>query len=109
LALAFEKFVSNEIYEQFLFEEKDWIEDYCTFRALSESRGYNWRNWGTKKLTAQEKERVSFYQFCQYTCFSQLANLKKHANDKGIKLIGDLPIFVSYNSMEVWKTLSNFS
>jgi 4-alpha-glucanotransferase len=108
LALAYSQFQPNEIFEQFLQEEKTWIEDYCIFRALSETRGYKWIEWGSKKLTAEEKDLVDFHKFCQYSCFSQLANLKKYANDKGIKLIGDLPIFVSYISMDVWKNPKQF-
>ncbi len=108
LEIAYLNFSSSEIYEQFLDEEQAWIEDYCVFRALSESRGYNWKKWGTKKLSKLETTRVGFYKFCQYTCFSQLANLKKYSNDKNIKLVGDLPIFVSYNSMDVWKDPKQF-
>jgi 4-alpha-glucanotransferase len=108
LAMAYAKFSPHKNYKQFLSQEKTWIEDYCTFRALCETRGFQWHEWGTIQLSAQEKERVKFHKFCQYNCFSQLAKLKKYANDKNIKLIGDLPIFVSYNSMDVWKNPRQF-
>lgn len=108
LATAYLKFSPNNNFKQFLLQEKYWIEDYCTFRALSESRGPHWRDWGMTELSALEKERINFHKFCQFTCFSQFGNLKKYANKKKIKLIGDLPIFVSYNSMDVWKNPKQF-
>lgn len=108
LELAYEKFSPNESFKKFLKEEKYWIEDYCTFRALCETRGHNWREWGTPRLSSKERELVAFHKFCQYACFSQLASLKRYANSKGIKLVGDLPIFVSYNSMDVWKNPFQF-
>jgi 4-alpha-glucanotransferase len=108
LALAFEKFTSTPAFEKFLTQEKFWLEDYCTFRALAETRGNNWLKWGIKKPSPKEKVKIEFYIFCQYICFSQLQRLKKYANSKGVKLVGDLPIFVSYNSMDVWKNPSQF-
>lgn len=108
LEAVYLNFIPDELFSQFLSQEKSWIDDYCTFRSLNESRGPRWREWGTTELSTKEKERVSFHKFCQFICFSQLANLKKYANSKKIKLIGDLPIFVSYNSMDVWKNPKQF-
>jgi 4-alpha-glucanotransferase len=108
LETAFLKFSPEESYRQFLLQEKYWIEDYAIFRSLSDYRGPLWREWGTAPLSSKENERVNFHKFCQFTSFSQLAKLKKYANQKKIKLIGDLPIFVSYNSMDVWKNPHQF-
>lgn len=108
LRMAYLNFSPNAAFDLFLREEKVWIEDYCTFRALSETRGHEWRTWGDLALTAAELELVEFNKFCQYICFSQLRALKNYANSKNIKLIGDLPIFVSYNSMDVWKHPDQF-
>lgn len=108
LHIAFDKFIPNETYKQFLAQEHYWIEDYCTFRAMSESRGPLWRQWSQEALTPKEKELRDFHKFCQFTCFTQLGNLKKYANSKNIRLVGDLPIFVSYNSMDVWKNPKQF-
>lgn len=108
LNMAFSRFSPNAEYLNFLKNEAAWIEDYCHFRALSESRGFNWRTWGELKLSEVETHAVLFHKFCQFTAFSQLKSLKDYANSKNIKLVGDLPIFVSYNSMDVWKNPEQF-
>lgn len=109
LKIAYEKFLPGSKFHQFLKDEKDWVLDYATFRALGESRGHDFRTWGdTKTLSADEQKRVDFFLFTQFVCFSQLLELKEYANKKGIKLVGDLPIFVAYNSMDVWKNPKEF-
>ncbi len=52
----------------------------------------------TKKL----KEDIDFYKFAQYEYFRQWSNVKKYANDRGIQVIGDIPIFVAMDSADVW-------
>lgn len=105
---AFKLFTPDNEFQQFLNQEKDWIEDYALFRALCESRGNHWPSWNYKSLSPQEEDRVLFFKFTQYLCFSQLMNLKKYANARNVKIVGDLPIFVSYNSMDVWKHPEQF-
>lgn len=108
LETTYQHFTVDKDYHAFLLQEKDWLTDYCQFRALSESRGPQWREWNSDGLSAAELKRVEFHKFCQYICFSQLAGLKNYANQKKIKLVGDLPIFVSYQSMDVWKNPRQF-
>lgn len=108
LKIAFSHFSPNAEYTNFLKTEAAWIEDYCLFRALSETRGYKWRAWGELNLSPVEIDAVLFHKFCQFIAFSQLRSLKNYANSKNIKLVGDLPIFVSYNSMDVWKNPEQF-
>lgn len=108
LKLAYLQFSPTATFAEFLIQEKDWINDYSTYRTLCETRGAHWREWGSADLSLQEQELIKFHQFCQFICFSQLAALKSYANQKGIKLVGDLPIFVSYNSMDVWKNPKQF-
>lgn len=108
LEFIYTKFTPNKEYKKFLEEEKYWINDYCNFKTLSESRGSFWRHWGAEEVTNEEKARIEFHKFCQFTLFSQLKKLKAYANSKNIKIIGDLPIFLSYNSMDVWKNPKQF-
>nr|BDT27636.1 4-alpha-glucanotransferase [Bacteriovorax sp. HI3] len=108
LQIAYAKFLPSSAFHQFLKDEKDWVVDYATFRTLSETRGQDFRAWGKAELTSEEQKLVDFHLFCQFVCFSQLLELKKYANSKNIKLVGDLPIFVSYNSMDVWKNPQEF-
>jgi 4-alpha-glucanotransferase len=57
-----------------------------------------------KKASEELKKDVEFFKFIQYEFFSQWGNLKKYANHKGIEIIGDMPIYVSYDSVEAWAT-----
>lgn len=108
LEIVFSHFSPDHEFQNFLEIEKDWINEYCTFRALTETRGHDWTRWGQLELSPKEVDLLNFHRFCQFVCFSQLSALKKYANSKNIKIIGDLPIFVSYNSMDVWKNPEQF-
>lgn len=113
LEAVYKVFTPAEDYKAFLETEKTWLNPYSLFRTLEETRGKNWREWprfeqAEHSLSAAEKERVAFHKFVQFNCFKQLSALKKYANLKNIKLIGDLPIFVSYSSMDVWKDPAQF-
>ncbi|MCC6500085.1 MAG: 4-alpha-glucanotransferase [Anaerolineales bacterium] len=90
-----------------------WLDDYALFMALKESNGGNaWVTWTqphrrreasaiqeARRALAEGIHRNSFYQFL---FFRQWNNLRKYANGKGIRIIGDMPIFVAYDSADVW-------
>jgi len=94
LEMAYQKFNAKENgnYQEFLKIEGEWVFDYARFRAL----------------TSETHKNEDFFLFTQYVCFRQLSHLKKYANDKSIKLVGDLPIFVSFKSMDVWINPQDF-
>ncbi len=94
-------------FKLFLKQEKSWLKDYCSYRVFSESRGSDWTQWPSCSLAQKnfndlEKHRLKYYQFVQFIVLNQLLDLKQYANSLGVKMIGDLPIFVSYSSMDVW-------
>lgn len=103
----------REAYEQFQQEQANWLADYSLFMALKEAHGgAPWPTWkgslrnrSVKGLAAARAEfaisidRQSFHQFL---FFRQWKALKKYANDRGIQIIGDIPIFVAHDSAEVW-------
>jgi len=98
-----------------IFREKnsDWLEDYALFRAIKEAKdGGSWAGWDDN-LRNREKSAISSarkelksavdrFVFYQYLFFHQWEALREYANVKGIKIIGDIPIFVSYDSSDVW-------
>jgi 4-alpha-glucanotransferase len=102
-----------ERFESFCLAEKAWLDDYALFAALNmKYANDDWTSWGNNfskkdssasaRLTEELREHVNFHKFVQW-CFSQQwSKLKKYANDKGIKLVGDIPIFVSHHSADVW-------
>ncbi|HTY10638.1 MAG TPA: 4-alpha-glucanotransferase [Bacteroidota bacterium] len=107
-------------FEAFVQQSKSWLDDYALFMALkSENDGREWCEWGhdiaQRKPTALEKarvelsEEVKFWKFTQW-CFSrQWTALKKYANEKGIQIVGDIPIFTAFQSADVWSHPELFS
>ncbi|MBQ6846995.1 MAG: 4-alpha-glucanotransferase [Oscillospiraceae bacterium] len=115
---AFDRFQNREKVLDFA-KENPWVEDYALFCALKKENSAPWYEWedGIKKRTAEAlenaKERLSedilFYEFLQWEFFSQWKELKDYANSKGIQLIGDMPIYLSHDSADVWANPHLFS
>lgn len=99
--------------EQFRRVNQEWLEDFALYMALKDAHGlapwYDWpeplRRRDQAALTdASQKyaEDVAFHRWVQFTFFGQWRSLKQHANERGIRIIGDIPIFVAYDSADVW-------
>ncbi|MEE9431719.1 MAG: 4-alpha-glucanotransferase, partial [Melioribacteraceae bacterium] len=104
----------------FCINNKDWLDDYALFMAVKEYHGGKlWTEWekeialrktgAVKKWTEKLKYQIGFQKFLQFTFFKQWENLKKYANTKGIKIIGDIPIFIAYDSADLWANKSQFT
>lgn len=100
-------------YKEFVEKNKSWLDDYALFMALKfKNDGKPWYEWdkklamrdesALKKASAELEKETEFFRFIQYKFFRQWNNLKKYANDRGIEIIGDMPIYVSYDSVEAW-------
>ncbi len=76
------------------------LKEFCTYMALKEAN--NGRPWYEWKSSSYEEETLFLWKFMQYTFFKQWSELKVYANRKGIKIIGDIPIYVSLDSSDVW-------
>jgi 4-alpha-glucanotransferase len=100
-------------YEQFCHDEAHWLEDYALFRALKAK--YNnafYLEWPTDLILrtpaalAQARQdvgrQIDQVRFAQFLLFRQAKHLKDYARAKGVRLIGDLPFFVSPDSSDVW-------
>ena len=94
-------------------DENKWLDEYALFMALKDYfGGVSWDKWEKnlrlrKDFTLNEyrsklSNEINFYKFLQYMFFAQWNNLKKYANEKGIKIIGDIPIYVAADSADVW-------
>lgn len=99
--------------EKFEAENSSWLADYAEYMAIKESFGYkSFIHWDEDikkgEETAREKYRtelqdsIRYYTVTQYFFFKQWLALKEYANEKGIKIIGDMPIYVSADSVEMW-------
>jgi len=119
LKKAFLNFQGGEEYQKFLTEQKEWLEDYALFMTAKEINGYKeWSLWedglryrkkkDIEKLKKEESDKIEYYKKEQFFAFSQWFRLKKYANSKGIEIIGDMPIYSSYDSHDVWAEPKNF-
>ena len=101
------------VFEEFRHTEAHWLEDYGLFRALKmKHNGAHYLEWPAELIQrvpsalAQARrelsERIEQVCFAQFLLFRQGDRLKEHAHAKGVRLIGDLPFFVSPDSSDVW-------
>ncbi|MBR0484362.1 MAG: 4-alpha-glucanotransferase [Oscillospiraceae bacterium] len=100
-------------YQSFKNHNKDWLPEYALFMALKDSyEGRPWYEWepelAMREKTALEKvkkqfaEEIELYCFVQFVFSQQWTALKKYANQHHVQMIGDMPIYVSYDSADVW-------
>lgn len=100
-------------FKKFCEQEKHWLEDYVLFVSLKQRfGGAIWSDWPTeyrdrhpkalKDWQASSARQLQYERFVQYLFQSQWLALKKYANAKGVRIVGDMPIYVSYDSAEVW-------
>lgn len=119
LRLAFSRFRPTADYTAFCEKNAFWLVDYALFMALKNANdGSCWTEWDMPlrlrhpdALTAAKQqfaEEIELYQFIQYTFHQQWTALKTYANDNGIRIIGDIPIYVAYDSADVWSEPGQF-
>ncbi len=113
LRLAYSRFKDAEALDTFCRENSRWLPDFALYMALKDANeGKAWYDW-PQPLKHREanalwnarrslNEEIRFYCFVQYTFYKQWQALKAYANEKGISIIGDVPIYVPYDSVEVW-------
>jgi 4-alpha-glucanotransferase len=99
-------------YERFCHQQAHWLEDYALFRALKEKYPVSYLDWPAElvertsaAMTRARRElskEIDRVRFAQFLIFQQAQRLKEHAHQKGVRLIGDLPFFVSPDSSDVW-------
>ncbi len=109
----FKKARDNSQYERFCSENSRWLDDFALFMALREQfHGQVWGDWppeirdrqpkALRSLRKEHGNRIEILKFLQYIFSQQWFSLKRYCNQKGIQVIGDLPIYVDYNSVDLW-------
>ncbi len=103
---------NNTEFEKFCKKEKKWLDDYAIYMTINTQTKLSWHDWDKglsrrekKALTeykANHQKEIGFWKFLQFEFFEQWNNVKNYANVNGIKIIGDLPIYVSDNGSDVW-------
>lgn len=113
LKKAFARFVEDEEFREFVKENEFWLEDYSLYMAIKNSlNGISWSQWeddlkcrDTQALEQKKQEladEVQFIRFQQYEFTKQWQKLKTYANEQGISIIGDIPIYVAFDSADAW-------
>lgn len=117
LRLAHSRFTPDEDYNKFLLDNNSWVEDYALFMALKVKNNYcQWTLWNneyrdySKAVThkAEFEAEMSFWRWIQYEFSTQWQAVVNYAHDKGISIIGDMPIYVAHDSMDVWAAPEQF-
>ncbi len=117
LRRAYARFVPHEAFAEFCRDNGDWLEDYALFMALKVHYNHRpWTEWATEHRAVAraraEADRFAaecgFWKWVQYTFFAQWQPLLDYAHRRGIRVIGDMPIYVAHDSMEVWREPEQF-
>ncbi|MBN9482568.1 MAG: hypothetical protein BGO70_18485 [Bacteroidetes bacterium 43-93] len=107
-------------YQVFCEKEKYWLDDFALFMALKqENHDKPWYDWPLPYKTRDEKTLQAFTEkhrdelqktkWVQFIIDRQWKDLKRYSNDKGVKILGDLPFYVSYDSVDVWSNAEIFT
>jgi 4-alpha-glucanotransferase len=105
--------------DAFVTQQADWLEDYVLFMALKERyRGMSWQEWprglikrdpdALTQARRAQPETLNQHRFRQFLFFRQWSKLKDYANRQGLRLIGDVPIFVASDSSDLWANPDQF-
>lgn len=115
LKISFENFSKNkkEEFDEFCERENYWLEDYSLFKVLKGI--YNKKSWNMwdsylinrkdaalDELRKKHREEIKKVKFFQFVFFNQWIRLREYSKNKGIKIIGDIPIYVNFDSADVW-------
>lgn len=100
-------------FDAFCESHRGWLDDYTLFMALSQQHpGVDWCDWepalarrdaqALQAARARHAEEMAFHAYGQWRFYDQWARLRAYANERGVKVVGDAPIFLAFHSVEVW-------
>ena len=114
---AFSHFTNKGLLKQFM-DENPWVKDYALFRVFKKiNHNKSWVEWRKQYKDYQKypslflleySQEVQYQVFLQYSFFLQWKQLKAYANQKGLTIIGDMPIYVGLDSVDVWTHQDSF-
>lgn len=99
--------------DTFKKENNFWLHDYALFMALKDAHGGKaWNEWEPELVNREKKalldaekkyeDDIAFYEFMQFEAAREWAAVKKYANEKGVSIVGDIPIYVAFDSSDAW-------
>jgi 4-alpha-glucanotransferase len=110
----------RQAFQYFCKTKGYWLDNYALFMALKDSRNNSsWYTWEPElakrdpealaKIERELTEEIFYYKFVEYEFFRQWSELKNYANQNGIEIIGDIPIYVAHDSADVWSNPEIFA
>jgi 4-alpha-glucanotransferase len=114
LRLAYSRFdKTSKAFQLFLEEEASWLPDYALYMSIKEvMQGKSWNEWDDeyrrrdkttlRKFAKDHRNDIEFWYFVQFKFFQQWRQLHQYAKKNHIKIMGDVPIYVAYDSADVW-------
>jgi 4-alpha-glucanotransferase len=91
----------REEFERFRAQARSWLDAYAEFMALKEAHvGASWTEWRREQA---DRDRVRLHQVVQFHFFRQWQALKDYARERGVRFIGDVPLYVAHDSVDVWR------
>ncbi len=117
LRLAYSRFEPDAAFKHFCRAQSAWLEDYALFMALKKENSYRsfveWEEQHRSYQSAQAlktdfADEMGFWKWVQFEFYTEWSALRAYVNKKGIKIIGDIPIYVAYDSVEVWSHPESF-
>jgi len=113
LRTAWRRFRDHDALDAFAAEQREWLDDYALFMALKQhADGAPWWEWdrriarreaaSLRRTREQHADEIRFWQFTQFLFFRQWAAVRGEAHARGIRIIGDVPIYVACDSADVW-------
>jgi 4-alpha-glucanotransferase len=100
-------------YYAFTLQNEAWLDDYALYMALKTANGMkSWQEWpaayrsrdpqALAAFAAENQQEIGFWKFLQYEFAKQWQALKAYANERGVQILGDIPIYVSADSVDAW-------
>ncbi|CAF1254028.1 unnamed protein product [Rotaria sordida] len=118
LGKAYEHFKMNDKeaenkLKDFFEQQRYWIDDFTLFLTIKEQyENGTWADWpdplrrhqssALDQIRQEQKDRIQYHLFVQYVFHQQWFELKKYANNQYVKIMGDMPIYIDYDSVDVW-------
>lgn len=113
LTKAYTRFQPSGDFESFILRNISWLKDYALFQLIKKKQqGQCWADWpeayknryedALEEIAAEQKDAMQEIYFRQFLFFKQWHRFKRQANVTGISLMGDIPIYVNYDSVDVW-------
>lgn len=117
LKRAYERFEKDDKFALFCEKNASWLDDYAYFTALKVAFGHKaWIEWDEEYRfyaralahRSEHAQEIDFWKFVQYIFFTQWAEVRAYASKMGVVIVGDMPIYVAYDSVDVWSNPDQF-